>query len=64
MKKELFTNFRQNADNPQKEGYCISLELINEIKKIKGIHGLHITALFWEKIIPQLVEETNLLPRP
>jgi methylenetetrahydrofolate reductase (NADPH) len=50
--------------NPKKEGYNIALELINEIKKIKGIHGLHITALFWEDIIPSLVKESGLSPRP
>ena len=45
------------------EGYKISIELINEIKKIKGVHGIHITALFWEDIVPSLVKETGLYPR-
>jgi 5,10-methylenetetrahydrofolate reductase len=56
---------RMNKTNePQNEGYNISLELINEVKKIKGVHGIHITALFWEEIIPYLVKESGLLPRP
>jgi 5,10-methylenetetrahydrofolate reductase len=50
--------------NPLNEGFDISLELINEVKKIKGVHGIHITALFWEDIIPHLVKESGLLPRP
>jgi len=54
----------KKTSNPQNEGFNISLELINEIKKIKGVHGLHITALFWEDIIPYLVKESGLLPRP
>ena len=54
----------ENAEDPKEEGFDIALELINEIKKIKGIHGLHITALFWEDIIPSLVREADLLPRP
>ena len=54
----------KNSSNPQNEGYNISLELINEVKKIKGVHGLHITALFWEDIIPDLVKESGLFPRP
>lgn len=54
----------KNAKDPKDEGYDITLELINEIKKIKGIHGIHITALFWENIIPSLVKEADLLPRP
>jgi len=54
----------KNAANPKDEGYEISIELINEIKKIKGVHGIHITALFWEDIVPVLVKETGIYPRP
>jgi methylenetetrahydrofolate reductase (NADPH) len=54
----------KNSENPNAEGYKIALELINEIKKIKGIHGLHITALFWESIIPSITRESGFLPRP
>ena len=53
----------EKAKDPQKEGFNIALELINEIKKIKGIHGIHITALFWENIIPSLFKEAGFLPR-
>jgi 5,10-methylenetetrahydrofolate reductase len=53
-----------HADDPKKEGFAISCELIDEIKQIPGIHGIHITALFWEDIIPSLVKETGLFPRP
>ena len=54
----------KNAEDPKQEGYDIALELIGEIKKIKGVHGLHITALFWEDIVPSLVKESGLHPRP
>ena len=54
----------KNSENPKVEGYKIALELINEIKKIKGVHGLHITALFWESIIPSITRESGFLPRP
>jgi len=57
-------NRMKNAKDQKKEGYHIALELINEIKKIKGVHGIHITALFWEDIIPVLLNESNFLPRP
>jgi len=60
---EYIVKRMENAKDPEKEGFNISLELINEIKKIKGIHGIHITALFWENIIPSLCIETGLLPR-
>ena len=60
---EDFYERMKKASDHKKEGYQIALELINEIKKIKGIHGIHITALFWEDIIPSLVKETGLLHR-
>jgi len=53
----------KNANGSKKEGFDIALSLINEIKMIKGVHGIHITALFWEDIIPSLIKETELLPR-
>ena len=56
-------NRMKNATDPKDEGYKISIELINEIKKIKGVHGIHITALFWEDIVPSLVKGTGLYPR-
>ena len=56
-------NRMKNATDPRDEGYKISIEIINEIKKIGGVHGIHITALFWEDIVPSLVKETGLYPR-
>ncbi len=52
-----------NASDVKSEGFDIASELINEIKKIQGVHGLHVTALFWEDVIPGLLKECNLLPR-
>lgn len=60
--EEIYDRMKNTTDS-KKEGYEIALEIINEIKKIKGIHGLHITALFWEDIIPSLVRESGFLPR-
>ena len=57
-------NRMQNTNNPKAEGYKIALNLINEIKKIPGVHGIHMTALFWEDIIPSLAREAGFLPRP
>ena len=53
----------KNADDPKKVGYETALEIINELKNLKGVHGIHITALFWEDIIPSLVKDSGLRPR-
>jgi len=50
----------EKSDDPSEEGFEISLEIINKIKKINGVNGIHITALFWEKIIPNLIKKSNL----
>jgi methylenetetrahydrofolate reductase (NADPH) len=50
----------KNASDPAKEGYTIALETIRELKILPGVHGIHITALFWEEIIPALVKDAGL----
>ncbi|MFA5101762.1 MAG: methylenetetrahydrofolate reductase [Candidatus Thermoplasmatota archaeon] len=50
----------KHVSDPAKEGYQIALDTIQELKQLQGIHGIHITALFWEEIIPALVKESGL----
>lgn len=63
LAEETYSRMK-HATDPKQEGYEIALELINELKHIKGIHGIHITALFWENIIPSLVKESKLSLQP
>jgi methylenetetrahydrofolate reductase (NADPH) len=44
----------------QQEGFAIALEMIEKLKQIPGIRGIHIMALHWEAIVPQLVLEAGL----
>jgi methylenetetrahydrofolate reductase (NADPH) len=53
-----------NSDDPKEEGVKICLETIEQLKEIEGIHGIHIMAVAWEDIVPRLVEESGLMPRP
>jgi methylenetetrahydrofolate reductase (NADPH) len=46
------------------EGIKITVELIQQCREIPGIHGVHIQAIEWEKMVPQIVEKAGLLPRP
>jgi methylenetetrahydrofolate reductase (NADPH) len=52
------------AEDKKEEGIKIGVETINEIKKIKGVHGVHIMAIGWESIVPRIIEETGLKERP
>lgn len=46
------------------EGIKISLETIEELREIDGIHGLHIMAIEWEEMVGEIVEAAGLMPRP
>jgi methylenetetrahydrofolate reductase (NADPH) len=46
------------------EGIKICCEQIEELKEMKGITGVHIMTIEWEKQVPEIVERTKLLPRP
>jgi len=53
-----------DAKDPKEEGFKICLETIEQLKEVEGIHGIHIMAVAWEDIVPRLVEEAGLMPRP
>jgi methylenetetrahydrofolate reductase (NADPH) len=46
------------------EGIKICVETIRELKEMEGIAGVHIMAIEWEEMLPVIVEEAGLLPRP
>jgi len=48
----------------RQEGVKIAVETIQALKEIEGVHGIHIMAIEWEDVVPQLVEEAGLHPRP
>ncbi|KAF1084695.1 Bifunctional homocysteine S-methyltransferase/5,10-methylenetetrahydrofolate reductase [Sporotomaculum syntrophicum] len=55
----------KNAEDPKREGLDICIEQIKYIKeKIKGVHGVHIMAIAWEEVVPEIVEKSGLYPRP
>jgi len=54
----------EDAKEAKEEGLKICLEIIEQIKDIPGIHGVHIMAVGWEDIVPTIVEKAGLLPRP
>ncbi|MEM3921269.1 MAG: methylenetetrahydrofolate reductase [Fervidicoccaceae archaeon] len=56
----------KNAPKEQagEEGVNICVEIIENLKEIEGVHGIHIMAIGWEEIVPELVRRAKLLPRP
>jgi methylenetetrahydrofolate reductase (NADPH) len=54
----------EGAKDPREEGVRICLETIAALREIEGVHGIHLMAIAWEDVVPRLVEEAGLLPRP
>jgi len=54
----------EDAENAREEGVRIVLEIIEQLKEVPGIHGIHIMAVGWEDIVPEIIERARLLPRP
>jgi methylenetetrahydrofolate reductase (NADPH) len=46
------------------EGIKICLEIIERVRQIKGVAGVHIMAIEWEQKVPEIVEAAKLYPRP
>jgi methylenetetrahydrofolate reductase (NADPH) len=60
---EIVTRMEQ-AKNAKEEGARIAIAIIEQLKEIPGVHGVHIMAVGWEDIVPEIVERAGLLPRP
>ncbi len=63
MPDTLITRMEE-AKNAKEEGLRIALEIIEQLKEIPGVHGIHIMAVGWEDIVPEIVKGAGLLPRP
>jgi methylenetetrahydrofolate reductase (NADPH) len=48
----------------RREGIRIAVETIQALREMDGVRGVHIMAIEWEEIVPQIVEESKLFPRP
>jgi hypothetical protein len=48
----------------EREGIEIALEIIEDIKSVKGVSGIHLMGVGWIESVPELVRRAKLLPRP
>src|SRR2546427_133131 len=54
----------EQAPNPRSEGVSIAVRTIKALKKIEGVHGVHVMPIGWEEIVPEIVKDAGLFPRP
>jgi 5,10-methylenetetrahydrofolate reductase len=50
-------------DRP-KEGIKLAVDLIDQVRKIEGVAGVHIMSIEWEEAVPEICEAAGLYPRP
>src|SRR3990172_1414665 len=48
----------------KEEGIKICVEMIQQMREIEGVAGVHIMAIEWEEAVPIIMEKAGLLPRP
>jgi methylenetetrahydrofolate reductase (NADPH) len=54
----------KKASDAKAEGIKIAVETIEALRKVEGVHGVHIMAIEWEEKVAEIVEKAGLLPRP
>lgn len=62
--QSIVSRMEAAGKNAKEEGLKIALETIEQIRDIPGVHGIHIMAVGWEEIVPEIVGRAGLLPRP
>jgi methylenetetrahydrofolate reductase (NADPH) len=50
----------KQARDPEEEGVKMAVEIIQAIKDIKGVRGIHLMPALWESITPTIVKEARL----
>jgi methylenetetrahydrofolate reductase (NADPH) len=51
-------------EDVSKEGIKVCVDIINQVRDIKGVAGIHLMAIEWEEVVHEIVEQAGLLPRP
>jgi methylenetetrahydrofolate reductase (NADPH) len=60
---EVVQRIEQAAD-AKAEGIRVCVEMIEQLKQVPGVHGIHIMAVASEDTVPGIVKAAGLLPRP
>jgi CO dehydrogenase/acetyl-CoA synthase delta subunit len=54
----------ESAKDVREEGINIAVEIIERVREIPGVRGVHIMAIEWEEAVPEIVKRAGLYPRP
>jgi methylenetetrahydrofolate reductase (NADPH) len=62
MPQQILERMRGSSDD--KEGINIAVEIIERLRGIEGVSGVHIMAIAWAEAAHTIAERAGLLPRP
>ncbi len=51
------------AERQQEEGKRLCVEIIQRLREMPGVHGVHVMAFRQEELVAEIIEEAGLLPR-
>lgn len=54
----------KDAKDKEDEGINICVDIINQVREIQGVAGVHIMAIEWESAVPEIVSRAKLAKRP
>ena len=57
---ETYIKRMEASADPKEESVQLTLELIDKIKRLPGVRGLHFMSVTWESIVPRLITESGV----
>jgi 5,10-methylenetetrahydrofolate reductase/CO dehydrogenase/acetyl-CoA synthase delta subunit len=54
----------KDAKDRREEGINICVDIIKQVREIPGVAGVHVMAIGWEDVVPEIVSLAGLSPRP
>jgi len=55
-----YINRMNHASDPEEEGVTMAVEIIQTLRGIKGVRGIHLMPALWESITPTIIKEARL----
>lgn len=54
----------ESAPKAREAGVALAIETIQAVRQIEGVAGVHVMAIGWDEIVPEIVRGAGLYPRP
>jgi methylenetetrahydrofolate reductase (NADPH) len=60
---DQFIQRMEQAKDAKEEGIKICVEQIQQLREVEGVAGIHLMAIEWEQMVPEILRRAGLLPR-